>query len=132
MGTWGVGPFDNDDATEWVEALTDVGDDSLLHEALDEVAAAGEGEYVEASWAAVAIAAAEVVAAGIGRPDPGLPEAAQHWIRRNPAVVDNEHRVLALRAVENATSSELRELWQESPDAADWTSRMKGLRGRLE
>jgi hypothetical protein len=38
MGTWGPGQFD-DDAVDWLDALADVADDSLLHGALDTGAA---------------------------------------------------------------------------------------------
>jgi hypothetical protein len=133
MGTWGVGPFENDDAAEWLAALAEVEDDSLLHEALDEVAAAGPGEYVEAPWGAVALAAAEVVAGGLGRPADDLPAEATAWLERCPGVVRTDHGTLALQALDRvAADSELRRLWDESPDAVSWHARVGDLRGRLE
>jgi hypothetical protein len=133
MGTWGVGPFENDDAVEWLDALAAVDDDSLLHEALDEIAAAGPGEYVEAPWAAVAVAAAEVVAGGLGRPAVDLPDEASAWLERCPGVVGAEHATLALRALDRvAADSELRALWDRSSDASPWHARVGDLRGRLE
>jgi hypothetical protein len=132
MGTWGVGPFDNDEAADWLAALVDVDDATLLHEALDEVAAAGEGEEVEPGWAAVALAAAEVVAAGLGRGGVGLPDEARDWLERHPRVVTDAHLEPARAAVRHVLdASELRDLWLASADGDDWLRRTRDLLERL-
>jgi hypothetical protein len=132
MRTWGVGPFDNDEAADWLAALVDVDDATLLHEALDEVAGAGDGEYVESGWAAVALAAAEVVAAGVGRGGPGLPDEARGWLERHPRVVTDEDREPARLAVRHVLdASELRDLWLDSADRAEWLRRTSDLLERL-
>lgn len=66
MGAWGVGSFENDDAGDFLGDVTDSGDLSLIREALDNVLTSTE--YVEAPDACMAIVAAEVVAAALGRP----------------------------------------------------------------
>jgi hypothetical protein len=132
MGTWGVGPFDNDEAADWLGGLASVDDDALLHEALDEVAGAGAGEYVDTAWAAPALAAAELVAAARGRAGPELPDEARGWLERHPGVVSDEHVGLARQAVQRVLdSSELRDLWEESADRDEWLRRTGDLRERL-
>ena len=59
MGAWGHGPFDNDDAGDWVFELEDSGV-SALRSALQL-----DGGYVEAPEAAAGVAAAAVV--GVAR-----------------------------------------------------------------
>ena len=66
MGAWGFGSFDNDDAADFLADATESGDLSLVRGALDNVLTSTE--YVEAPDASQAIAAAEIVAAALGRP----------------------------------------------------------------
>ena len=80
-------------------------DPDLLREALDEVAEALPGAYVEEPWGSSALAAAE--------------EVARHG-------TDPELRALALRAVERvAESSELRELGDDDARIEDALSRLR-------
>ena len=80
-------------------------DPDLLREALDEVADAVPGAFVEEPWGSSALAAAE--------------EVARHS-------TDPELRALALRAVERvAESSELRELGDDDARIEDALSRLR-------
>ena len=80
-------------------------DPELLREALDEVAEALPGAYVEEPWGSSALAAAE--------------EVARHG-------TDPELRALALRAVERvAANSELRELGDDDARIEDALSRLR-------
>ena len=80
-------------------------DPDLLREALEEVAEALPGSYVEEPWGSSALAAAE--------------EVARHS-------TDAELRALALRSVERvAESSELRDLGDDDARIADALSRLK-------
>jgi hypothetical protein len=80
-------------------------DPDLLREALEEVAEALPGSYVEEPWGSSALAAAE--------------EVARH-------ATDVELRALALRAVERiAESSELRDLGDDDARIADTLSRLQ-------
>ncbi len=68
MGAWGTGSFDNDDAADLLTEVTGDGDLSLVREVFDNVPTSTE--YVEAPDASQAIAAAEIVAAALGRVTP--------------------------------------------------------------
>ena len=57
MGAWGSGPFENDDACDWLDELADSGV-AALREAL---ALADAADYLEAPDGSVVVAAAEVV-----------------------------------------------------------------------
>ena len=82
MGTWGIGSFENDDAADFMIDALESGDLSLLGEVFDNVLTSTE--YVEASDATVAIAAAEIVAAALGRPTPAAQqeEGLTEWLAR--------------------------------------------------
>lgn len=64
-GAWGVGSFENDDAADWSSACSQSLGIGPVVRALNDVFSPG---YLEAPQAAEAIAAAEVVAAALGRP----------------------------------------------------------------
>ena len=85
--------------------MTGFDDPDLLREALEEVADALPGAYVEEPWGSSALAAAE--------------EVARHS-------TDPELRALALRAVERvAESSELRDLGDDDARIEDALSRLR-------
>jgi hypothetical protein len=85
--------------------MTGFDDPDLLRDALEEVAEALPGAYVEEPWGSSALAAAE--------------EVARHG-------TDPELRALALRAVERvATDSELRDLGDDDARIEDALSRLR-------
>ena len=130
MGAWGVGTFENDDAGDWVYQLEEVDGASLVRETL--LAAAEPEVYLDSPTSAVALAAAEVVAALSGQPAPDLPEEVRAWVGAHRAAVSPDLRTLAVRALDQvAADSELKDLWAESDDAGTWTDRVQELRGRL-
>ncbi|MFJ9713993.1 DUF4259 domain-containing protein [Streptomyces sp. NPDC101234] len=129
MGTWDVGPFDNDTAADFC------GD-------LDE-AAAGEREgivratfvcvidtadYLEAPASDVAVAAAALVAAQCPGGEPADPV----YGPKEPLPDLTGLRDLALRALDRVMTepSELLELWDE-PDGAPWRANVRQLRNVL-
>lgn len=75
MGAWGHGSFDNDAASDWLGDLAE-GDVSLVGETLDAVGAAEKDEYIDADDACNALAAAELVAAALGKGEDRLSESA--------------------------------------------------------
>jgi len=129
MGTWGSGAFDNDDAADWAWRLTDDADESTVEAALTAIESSDDPE---APVAQVAVAAAEVVAAGLGRPAPDLPDGVAEWAA---ARADRPWAALApvaLRSIARiAAGSELRELWDEAGATDDWGARLRDLRTRL-
>jgi hypothetical protein len=70
MGAWDAGSFDNDDAADWLADFCDGPDGERITGALSTVAEMDAGEYLEAPECSVGLAAAEVVAALKGVPDP--------------------------------------------------------------
>jgi hypothetical protein len=89
-------------------------------------------EYLEAPEASAALAAAEVVAAALGRPAASLPDDATAWLGSNRDQVSQLDAALALAAVDRvlAEESDLRELWADTGDAA-WVEGLHDLRRRL-
>ena len=131
MGAWGAGVFENDDAADWVWELEDDEDGSVIDDALTAVVDTPRGEVVDAGDASNALAAAEIVAAARGRQLAQLPTEAAEWIRRNSALVTDAVVDLARRAVTRvATSSELRDLWEDAGDPA-WAESVRTLQARL-
>ena len=63
MGTWGTGPFDNDDAGDWVYELEEATDLGLVREPLR--TALDTDDYLELAEGNNAIAAAAIVAASL-------------------------------------------------------------------
>lgn len=130
MGAWGAGTFENDDAGDWVYQLEEADDLELVRGAL--LAAAEPGGYLEAPTCSEALAAAEVIAALVGRPAPDLPEEVRSWVGGHRLGVPADLRALSLRAVDQvAGDSELKELWAESEENGAWVDRVQELRNRL-
>lgn len=131
MGAWGAGAFENDDALDWLDELEGADDFAPILGAIDTVIAL-KGEAAEAPEAAMALAAAEVVAALAGRPHPDLPEEIAEWVAGqsgpNPKLIERAR----LAAVAVRDNSELRDLWSE-PDAGfdEWKEGIEELIRRL-
>lgn len=133
-GGWDVGPFDNDDALDWVWELSESEDLSVVEEALQ--AATRSSGYLEAPTGSVALAAAEVVAALKGKPRALLPEEVNEWVTSHALEVD-ERLVQAARQaivlVRNGESSELAQLWSDSEELLDqWRKDLADLEMRLQ
>ncbi len=134
MGAWGNRSFDNDDAADWLLDLIDGSDLDLVRHTLSK--AVDSGDYLEAPDASQAIAAAEVVAAALGRTTQAAQEeeGLADWLARTRPSVPTDLVPLAVRALDRilAPNSELRELWEESEEFADWQSEVDGLRSKLK
>jgi uncharacterized protein DUF4259 len=130
MGAWGYGPFENDDALDFVADLETTTGTGHLSTVLSAIAD-DRSEYVEAPESSAAIAAAEVVAALLGYPHPELPEEVTLWVAQQAGSHADLARE-ALRAVGRiAESSELREMAEEDDDFPSWQESIADLIGRL-
>lgn len=133
MGTWGIGSFENDDAADFMIDVLDSGDLSLIREVLDNVLTSTE--YVEARDAALAIVAAEIATAALGRATLAAQQEAglADWLARIRPTIDDNLRQQAVNALRRilAEHSELRELWEDTGDFQDWQATVMDLEQQL-
>jgi Domain of unknown function (DUF4259) len=89
-------------------------------------------DYLDADVACTALVAAEVVAAWRGKPHAEISGEAIRFIARHAGAFTPDYADLALMAVRRiGEQSELRDLWEESDDFAEWTQELKALEVRL-
>ncbi len=132
MGAWGINTFENDDAADWIGEFCDDSDKELLVEAFDAVNEVGD-DYLEAPESNAALAAAEVVAALLGKPSASLPDDAKECIGKLNLKPSEKLVAAARKAVKRVkTDSELKELWDESDDAVQWQTTVEDLAARLK
>lgn len=126
MGAWDIGSFDNDAALDFVADINAVDDLTRAFESLGPAAA-----YADADNASEAIAAADLVAAMMGRPAPGLPHHLAETVTRLGTASDGliAAAVSAVRRVR--ANSELAELWAEAEEE-DWEGAIDDLLNRLD
>jgi Domain of unknown function (DUF4259) len=135
MGAWGTGIFDNDKACDWAYDLKETSDLSLIESALDKVLKVG-AEYLDASDAEKALAAAETVArlkGNWGIRD-SYTEKMDEWVETNRLIPPQALIEKALKAIERVLSgpSELLELWGEGEEFTAWEESVKDLSWRLK
>ena len=131
MGAWGHGSFAHDSALDWLEDLLE-GGHPVVGEALDRVATAGDQTYVEADDCCAALAAAELVAAALGRGDDRLDEEALMWLQEHRDAIREMGTSSAERAVSRVyQKSELRDLWNENGPDTEWHADVRELLRRL-
>jgi len=131
-GAWGFGSFENDDALDWVSELERVSGPQILVAALHSIDP--KAKYIDAPDCAVALAAAEVVAAARGHPVAALPAEVTRWIVRTRPRVDTDLLAMARSAVtacRDGKNSELRDLWLEG-DGKAWLDDSAKLLARLK
>lgn len=131
MGTWDIGPFENDTAADFAYTLDETAPgkrEDLVRATLIRTIQASD--YLESPEGAEAVAAAALIAAQCPSGEPistsyGPDEAL-------PTFVD-DLRPLAVEALDRVVSeaSELAELWDETPDGPQWRQRISRLRDVL-
>ena len=130
MGAWGCGLFENDGALDWVGDLMDAEHGwALVRKTL---AGAGEDEGEEgASDGESILAADECVAVARGKPAAKPNNDLVEWCRNHPLKDTAPLAALAAKAVRWVrTSSELKDLWEESGDP-EWGNVVADLENRL-
>jgi len=132
MGAWGILPFENDNALDWVWQLEEAQDTSVLIDALTAVTSADPDELVEDGEEA--LAAAEVVAALRGKPLPELPEEVSAFVKQQGNKKPAASLIkLAIQAVKRlGESSDLQSRWDETESAQKWADSLRNLLKRLE
>ena len=129
-GAWGEGSFENDDALDWVAECTNAKSIEPVSLALESVL---KGGYIEAPQGSAAIAAAEVVAAAIGKPSSKFPPELQAWVKRMPTKKLAQLAPTAKKAlarIKDTKSSELKQLWSEGKQN-HWSAVIVELESRL-
>ncbi|MGR3869819.1 DUF4259 domain-containing protein [Streptomyces graminifolii] len=129
MGTWDVGPFDNDTAADWCNNLDDAAPDARTGLVRDTLARAADTVgFLDADIADEAVAAAALVAAQC----PGGEPADPHYGPDEPVPDLTDLRALALQALDRVITdpSELLELWAEA-DGDPWRASINRLRSTL-
>jgi hypothetical protein len=138
VGTWDVGPFDNDKAADWCGDLDDAAPEQraqLIRDALRKVADHGD-DYLDGAFADVAIAAAAIVASQLPGGDPiTSPYAPDFLVDGGSVNVSEDVPSLGLRALDRVVGdrSEWRELWEDaSPESyADAVAALTPIRSTL-
>ncbi len=131
MGAWDIGPFDNDDAADWLYALEASSDISTIAAALGVITDIGD-EYLEAPDCWNALAAVEIIAALRGHPIATLPDNAKAWVEAHREFDVSSLVPTAQAVIQRIRSnSELNELWDESEEAAKWHATLDDVCARL-
>jgi len=132
-GAFGVGSFENDYATDWVATLVRGHDTTGVYATLER---AQNEPLVSEMSADTSIAAAEVVAAMLGRPARSLPTGLTEWLKLRAEPPTESQVALTrqvLQRVLDAKSSELAAFWERSgyPEAKEWRANIMDLLDRL-
>ena len=132
MGAWGTGPFENDDASDWLAALDDAVPQTLRL-TFEPVTAIEPELYLEAPDASEAVAAAEVLVAMRGKPGPSVSNSdVMAWARTHRDWADEPLVRMAREAVNRVReASELRDLWSETEEFDSWLASLDDLLRRL-
>ncbi len=131
VGTWDIGPFDNDTAADWCGDLNDASPDErigLIRETVQAVLDEGSS-YLDSDLACDAIAAAAVIASQLPGGDPITSSYAPDFLLEGGTIDVPEDIVpLAVEALDRivADDSEWRELWAEAED--DYPRVLAGIR----
>ena len=119
MGTWEVGPFDNDTAADWCAHLDRTAPAQrvqFIRQALTAVVEESD-DYLDSDLAVEAIAAAAIVASQLpGGATIDSPYAPEFLLEGGTVEVPDDIPPLALRALDRVVgdNSEWRELWEDA------------------
>ncbi|MFF0109587.1 DUF4259 domain-containing protein [Streptomyces hirsutus] len=132
MGTWDIGPFDNDTAADFGGDLDDAAmeeRESMIRSVLKR--AANPADELDAPDAERAVAAAALVVAQ--HPD-GEPACSTYGPSEPIPAFPPDLRTLAVDALDQVVSepSELAELWGDAPDGPKWRQGITRLRDVLD
>jgi hypothetical protein len=135
VGTWDVGPFDNDSAADWSGDLDDAPKaqrESIIRRTLSD--AIDEPDYLDGDLGSEAIAAAAVVAALLPDSPPVSSGYGPGFLAAgDPLELPDDLVGLANQALDRvaAENSELRELWAEGDELRAWLATIAGIRAQL-
>ena len=119
MGAWGAGPFENDDALDFLGELSELPADELVGRLESALTLPAEG-YLELQEASAAIAAAGLISIARGAAFDSLDEQVMELAHTDAVQNSMRLRDPALAALARVTgeSSEWQALWSESESSA--------------
>lgn len=124
MGTWGHEPFENDTAMDWSYDLEESSGLEVLTRTLQP-----DPGYLDSDLGAQLVAAAAVVAAGLGS-GADLPPNVATWMESHRGLDFASLRVPTRAGLDRVlgADSELRELWEESEESfSAWQGSLQRL-----
>jgi hypothetical protein len=136
MGTWDVGPFDNDHAADWCGDLDEAAPSQrsrLIRDALTVVADHGDA-YLPGPLADRAVVAAAVVASQLPGGDPiTSPYAPDFLFEGGPIDLPTDLPDIAARALDRIVGdgSEWRDLWEDAGSYPEAVAALLPIRGAL-
>jgi hypothetical protein len=134
MGTWQVGPFDNDVAMDFFDEIEETPDDQVLRKLSSVLSAVAERPgRVELHEGHLAVAAAGLVAAGRpGGAATGNPSV-DEWLSLHRPATDQDSARIALAALDRVggPDSEWMDLWATTDQRSEVEARLDGLRAVL-
>jgi Domain of unknown function (DUF4259) len=134
MGTWQVGPFDNDVAMDFFDEIEVTPDELVLKRLSSVLAAVAERPgRVELHEGHLAVAAAGLVAAGRSRSAATGNASVDEWLSLHRPVTDQDSARIALAALEKVggPDSEWMDLWATTDQRTAVEERLSGLRAVL-
>jgi hypothetical protein len=133
VGAWGSKPFENDTALDFWAELRRTDDVASISEALRGALARSDEDF-DVPDADLAIAAGELVAAGLGYEGTDLPDGALAWALGRRDAFNGEALELARQAVRRVHSFApvLMESWFSQEAARRWLAIVEDLAERLE
>lgn len=124
MGAWGAGGFENDTALDFIATVESVND-------IVAAFSSETGEKIDADTASMVVAAAECVAAMLGRPADDIPDdfavRLTGFGKPGPVLLENTRNHVSMVI----SDSELSELWSEADNPDEFNLAMTGLIDRL-
>lgn len=134
MGTWQVGPFDNDVAMDFFDEVEDTPDAQVLPRLREVLVAVLERPgQVELDEGRIAVAAASLVAAARSRSGATGNPSVDAWLAVHRPQATAEDRRVALAALDRVVGpdSEWLALWATSPSGSAAEERVESLRKML-
>ncbi|KKZ74975.1 DUF4259 domain-containing protein [Streptomyces showdoensis] len=134
MGTWDIGPFDNDSAADFSYQIDQAAgaDDkaAVFLAAFRDVAETGEDAFLDSYYSVKAVASAALLAAQCPG---GEPVTTSYAPKDAIPVLPATLRPLAVAALDRVLGpdSELLELWEESSESEEWKAGVLRLRAVL-
>ena len=128
---FGTGPFENDDAMDFIGDLIDEDDIEVLLDEVEGWEAVAPGEPFHIADSARIIAAAEVIAAVGGRPHPRLPRDIAYWVSEREIPVEALRRRLLPLLARVRRDSDLATSWIATAERQAWDTHVRDVAERL-